>query len=258
MTDYAAPATPDSRHCCFFFDLDGTLADLQPSPEQVLVPPSIRASLACLHASGVPLAVVSGRRLSDLDRLLAPLILPAAGVHGAERRDSTGRIVRLEPDAGTLRRVGAVLARFCRQRAGLRLENKGTAFALHYRQAPEREGEARAFAEALARRHADLLTLQPGKCVYELKPQGASKGRAIEAFMACTPFKGRVPVFLGDDLTDEAGFQTVNRLGGLSIKVGHGPSAARWRLDSVAAVDRWLASVVATPDTSPSLLLQPE
>src|SRR5690606_20911989 len=111
---------------------------------------------------------------------------------------------------------------------------------LHFRLVPELEDVARDLAETFVRRYAEVLTLQPGKCVFELKPRGASKGEVIRAFMAEPPFNGRQPVFLGDDLTDEAGFAVVNALGGRSIKIGSGPTVAGERLASVAAVGEWL------------------
>jgi len=248
-----AQAALDPLRCAFFFDVDGTLAEIQPRPELVFIPPAILAALGRLQARGIPLAVISGRRLVDLDRLFAPLRLPAAGVHGAERRDAAGRQQRLPVDMAALERVRAELAQACAGHPDLYLENKDVAFALHYRLAPQLEETARRLAEDFTRRHADLLTLQPGKCVFELKPRGASKGEVIREFMGSPPFAGRRPVFVGDDLTDEAGFATVNELGGLSIKVGPGPTAALQRLDSVAAVGRWLGELLRALGEPPPL-----
>jgi len=126
---------------------------------------------------------------------------------------------------------------------GTELEAKGMAFALHYRQAMHHEDGIYALAQALEAKH-DELALQPGKCVVELKPRGISKGAAIDAFMQETPFAGRTPVFLGDDLTDEQGFKVVNRVGGVSIKVGLGDTQAQWRLDGVSAVHQWLEQMI--------------
>ncbi len=231
---------PQTRRCAFFFDVDGTLAEIQPRPELVTIPPRSLAALARLKADGNPVAVVSGRPISQLDALLAPLQLPAAGVHGAERRTASGELCHLALDQALLDEVQRELAQACAAHPGLSLENKGVAFALHFRLAPELEETARSLAEGFVARHSDLLALQPGKCVFELKPRGASKGEVIRTFMQESPFAGRIPVFLGDDLTDEAGFKTVNELGGITIKVGPGATEARHRLDSVAAVTAWL------------------
>lgn len=241
-----AQAALDPRCCAFFFDVDGTLAEIQPRPELVFIPATILEALGRLQAGGIPLALISGRRLADLDQLFEPLRLPAAGLHGAEQRDASGRYRQLPVDVQALARIQAELAQACAAYPQLYLENKGLAFALHFRLAPELESAARALAEDFARRHADLLTLQPGKCVFELKPRGASKGEVVRSFMQAAPFRGRRPVFVGDDLTDEAGFVAVNALGGHSIKVGAGPTAAMQRLDSVTAVGRWLGELLQT------------
>ncbi|WP_434457935.1 trehalose-phosphatase [Stutzerimonas urumqiensis] len=244
MTDLDAPPVLDIQRTALFLDLDGTLADLQLRPEAVFIPATTLDTLAALQSKGAQLAVVSGRRIDDIDRLLAPLRLPAAGIHGAERRDAEGRVERVSLDAGLLSAIEEELETACRELPGLRLESKGMAFALHYRGAPERKDDARRLAEACANRHADLLRLQPGKCVFELKPRSASKGAAIEAFMAQRPFAGRQAVFVGDDLTDEAAFPVVEGLGGLSIRVGPGDTCARYRLEGVADVARWLRGLL--------------
>lgn len=146
--------------------------------------------------------------MAELDLLASPYHFPLAGVHGAERRDihDQTHIVSL-PDALTQtlqKRLSAALADL----PGTELEAKGMAFALHYRQAPQHGDAVLALAQTVADAHPQLA-LQPGKCVVELKPKGINKGAAIAAFMAEAPFKGRTPVFLGDDLTDEAGFRVV-------------------------------------------------
>jgi len=241
----------DIRRCAFFFDVDGTLAHIQPRPELVFIPPRALAALEQLHACGIPVAVISGRPLSQLDALLAPLQLPAAGIHGAERRTVDGALQRLALDNEVFHAIEQALARACAEHPGLVLENKGVAFALHFRQAPELEDTARKLAEAFVERYAEVLALQPGKCVFELKPRGASKGEVIRAFMQEPPFLGRMPVFIGDDRTDEAGFEIVNQLGGLSIKVGDGPTLATQRLDSVDAVGAWLGTLLDGLDDLP-------
>ena len=117
------------------------------------------------------------------------------------------------------------------------------AFALHYRQAPLHEEAVFALAKTLIA-HYPQLAMQPGKCVVELKPSGIHKGAAIDAFMQTPPFLGKKPVFLGDDLTDEHGFKAVNKLGGISIKVGPGATQAMWRLAGVNDVYKWLEQLV--------------
>ena len=122
--------------------------------------------------------------------------------------------------------------------------SKGASVALHYRMAPHLEAAARAVVEKAAKAANGALEMQVGKMVFELKPAGCDKGKAIEEFMGTAPFAGRTPVFLGDDVTDEYGFRLVNQLQGHSIKIGSGPTDARWRLDNPAAAKAWLAAWV--------------
>lgn len=246
------------RRCAFFFDVDGTLAEIQPRPELVSIPPRSLIALEHLHLSGIPIAVISGRPLCQLDDLLLPLRLPAAGVHGAERRTTAGELRNLTLDAGVFNAIHQELEQACAQHPGLALENKTVAFALHYRLAPELENEARTLAETFAQRYSDVLALQPGKCVFELKPRGASKGEVIRTFMQESPFKGQIPVFVGDDLTDEAGFKVVNELGGISIKVGDGPTEATQRLESVGAVCDWLEGLLGALAEQPHNQSKPD
>jgi trehalose 6-phosphate phosphatase len=247
MNDFSLHSEADFDRWAFFFDVDGTLADIQPRPELVFIPEITLQALAGLQRRNPAVAVVSGRPLAQIDPLLRPLRLPAAGVHGAERRRADGELECLELDLAALDGVEEELQAACAAYPALRLENKRIAFALHYREAPELAAVARGIGESFAARYPRLLSLQPGKCVYELKPKGASKGEVIRRFMGEAPFVGRLPVFIGDDLTDESGFVVVNQLGGLSIKVGEGASAARQRLPSVAAVGAWIAALLTQP-----------
>ncbi|WP_315709058.1 trehalose-phosphatase [Brenneria uluponensis] len=240
MTDDMPVSPLHQDNYAFFFDLDGTLAEIKPTPEQVVIPSSVLHTLHALaEYSNGALALVSGRAVSELDNLLAPLTLPLAGVHGAERRDSLGQVHRITLPTGMLQALKERLTIAMSVFPGSKLESKGIAFALHYRQVPEYQQDILILAESLCRAYPQLM-LQPGKCVVELKPHGVDKGTAIGAFMQEHPFSGRIPVFIGDDLTDEAGFHQVNTLNGLSIKVGPGETAAHFRLNNVAAVHQWL------------------
>lgn len=227
----------------FFLDVDGTLLDIAEAPDRVHVPPRVVDVLARLAgAFGGAVALVSGRPIADLDRLLAPLRLPCAGLHGAERRDAAGAL-RLHRVDGALDAARAALASFCDAHPGTLLEDKGAALALHYRLAPAVEAEARRAVERVLGALGPAFALQQGKCVLEIKPAGASKARAIADFIAEAPFAGRVPVFAGDDVTDEDGFRVVNRLGGLSVRVGAvGRTAATAALGSVGEVLEWLSA----------------
>jgi len=227
----------------FFFDLDGTLADIKPHPDQVVIPADILRVLHQLSSNNHgALALISGRSMAELDQLARPYRFPLAGVHGAERRDIHGNahIVSL-PDS-LIQSLTVQLTAALEHLPGTELEAKGMAFALHYRQGPQHEAAITALATSIVAAHPQLA-LQPGKCVVEIKPRGINKGEAIKAFMTEAPFAGRTPVFIGDDLTDESGFSAVNQAGGVSIKVGQGETCAEWRLANVASVWQWVTEV---------------
>jgi trehalose 6-phosphate phosphatase len=236
------PALPPfQRHWAFFLDFDGTLVDIAATPDSVDPGPAEIGLLAKLmQATQGAVALVSGRSIARMDELFAPLVLPAAGQHGAERRDAQGRRHRHRFPAHALRPVAGGIRSFAARHRGLVFEDKGESVALHYRLAPELAGAAYEAVREAAAPLGDAVEVQTGKMVVELKPAGCDKGAAIETFMREPPFAGRVPVFLGDDVTDEHGFRVVNRLGGHSVKVGDGDSAARWRLENPAAARAWL------------------
>jgi trehalose 6-phosphate phosphatase len=227
----------------FFLDVDGTLLEYAEHPQQVRVEPGLLALLERLHdAVGGALALVSGRSVTDIDALFAPLRLPAAGQHGTERRAADGALRHVPASVESLGRAAAEIVRLTAAHEGLVFENKGMTLALHYRRAPTLralvEGEMRAIAGRLGER----FELQTGKFVAEIKPSGQDKGSAIAEFAGEAPFAGRRPVFIGDDLTDEPGFDVVNRAGGYSVKVGPGITRARWHLPDAAAVRGWISS----------------
>jgi trehalose 6-phosphate phosphatase len=229
-------------HWALFLDVDGTLLEIAETPTSVHVPEAVKRNLVelCTRLDGA-LALVSGRDIADLDRLFAPLRFCAAGVHGSERREPSGCISKLSVDPDHLGAAREVLARFAQDHRGLLLEDKKYGLALHYRLAPDLREPARQKMQEL---HASLgpeFILQAGKCVFELRPVAASKGIAISSFMKHAPFVDRIPIFLGDDVTDEDGFVVVNRMGGISIKVGAGAeTAARYHLPGVPEVIQWL------------------
>jgi trehalose 6-phosphate phosphatase len=238
------------RDSALFIDVDGTLLEIASHPDLVEVPPDLPRLLDRLAGErGGALALVSGRPIADLDRLFRYWHGAAAGLHGIERRRPDGS--RVESGAGPADRAAAAaldrlrpeLPALVRQHPGLWLEDKGRTLALHYRAVPEAASEISDRAERLLREQGDGLRLIPGKMVVEFQPRHYGKGGAIGAFMAEPPFRGRVPVFLGDDTTDEEGFAEVNRRGGVSIRVGAplATSAAAYRLPSVAAALDWLA-----------------
>lgn len=235
------PAPAD--HWALFLDVDGCLLDFADRPDAVAVPAALRTCLEALsrRLDGA-LALVSGRSLATLDALFGPLRLPAAGLHGLERRSGDGRLVEAPPPAPLLAKVRLGAQRVAAEHPGALVEDKGAAMALHWRQAPEAAEALRHFAEAaLPWLHG--YRLQPGDHVVELRPASADKGDAITAFMADAPFAGRTPVFAGDDLTDEHGFQVVDAMGGHSILVGRRKgSKARYGLQDPADLRAWIGT----------------
>ncbi|HEX5613074.1 MAG TPA: trehalose-phosphatase [Burkholderiales bacterium] len=242
---------PFSERWAFFLDVDGTLLEYAQSPQGVHVREDLLELLRRLQQrAAAAVALISGRSVADIDRLFAPLVFPVAGQHGTERRKADGSIRRHAPAVDALGRAAAELVRLTAAHSGLVLENKGITLALHYRLAPSLRPLAEREMRALAATLGDAFELQTGKFVVEVKPSGKDKGHAIADFMEEPPFRGRQPVFLGDDLTDEAGFEAVNRLGGHSIKVGPGITRARWRLFDASAVRRWLGEYLARSGAS--------
>ena len=236
------PPAPQ-RDWAYFLDVDGTLIDIAERPDAAHVDAALRDLVERLHGrGGVALALISGRALADVDRLLSGLQLPLAGQHGLERRDAAGRLHRHAGApaaiAYVLKRLAPVLARH----PALLLEDKGLSLALHYRQGPQLAGYLHRLLPRLVAEAGGGLSLQKGKRVLEVKPGGIDKGTAIDDFLREPPFRDRRPVFIGDDVTDEHGFAMVNRLRGVSVKVGRGESCARYRLQDVQAVRDWLAT----------------
>jgi trehalose 6-phosphate phosphatase len=244
-----------------FLDVDGTLLEIAAAPQAVSVPNDLRERLRALFlASGGAVALVSGRAITDLDALFAPLTLPSAGLHGFEHRSASGAYRRRPlPSAAALESARAAMLDIAARHAGLLVEDKRFALALHFRGAPQLEGVAVGAMRTLAARAAGELEVQRGKMVVELRPAGATKGEAVAAFLGEPPFAGRQPVFIGDDLTDEPAFELVNRRQGLSVLVG-GPraTAARARLPDVAAVRGWLAQLQAEPEAALQQLSGPQ
>src|SRR5438270_3758605 len=232
---------PFKPNWAFFLDIDGTLLEIAATPKAVhTVKADCRLVAALYDKAGGALALVSGRSLAMIDELFAPLRLPAAGQHGVERRDGRGRVHKPRVSSDVLGRAAETIRAFAERHAGLVFENKGYSMALHYRLAPHLARAAHAVVREAARVLGEGVEVQRGKMVAELKPAGHDKGRAIEAFMREKPFAVRVPVFLGDDLTDEHGFRVVQELGGHAVKVGSGATTARFRLANPAAARAWL------------------
>ena len=234
--------------CALFLDVDGTLIDLAETPSAVKVDMALLELIGQLsRTSGGALALISGRSISDLEELLGLKRIPLAGQHGLERRDAAGRLWIHAAAPGAKCTIKEALAPVLARHSGLLLEDKGLTLALHYRQAPRLAAYVHRIMARLMREAGGELELQKGKRVLEIKPAGIDKGTAVAEYLLESPFRGRRPVFIGDDLNDEHGFAEVNRMGGISIKVGSGSSCASYRLPDVAAVRNWLNEGLKEP-----------
>ena len=231
-----------ARDAAVFLDIDGTLLGFKDRPEDVVADSGLLDLLERLReATGGALALNSGRRLTDIDRIVAPLVLTAAGTHGAELRLPDGGMRAVA--ANTLDAVREPLRGFVEAHPGAMLEDKGAAIGLHYRLAPTMGELIVGFLDELLPPHG--LEVQHGKLVADVKSPTSDKGRAITALMGHPPFAGRTPLFIGDDLTDEKGFAVVNAVGGVSVKVGEGQSCAGERLAGLEAVRAYLEALLA-------------
>jgi len=254
MTDALPQDALDPAKTAFFLDCDGTLAEIVDRPDGAFVAPAIVDCVRTLHAAtGGALAVVSGRSIAQLDVMLSPLILPVAGVHGIERRDAAGTIFRPEFDAQAVLQIAAELDAFAARHEGLVSEVKSASAAIHYRMRPELEPQALSLMADIADRHADFRLLR-GKMVAELSASHRTKGDAVDDFMREAPFAGRLPVFVGDDVTDEDGFAAVARLGGMGIKIGAGTTSATHRVATIADFHDWLHRLCRSWTGTPSAL----
>jgi trehalose 6-phosphate phosphatase len=232
--------------CAVLLDIDGTLLDLAPTPREVWVPPGLAKTLSQLHemTSGA-LALVSGRSLNDIDLIFAPEQFPAVGGHGAEMRisaDSEAVAVHAPPMDKELKRRLAAIAKLS---PGILLEDKGYSLALHYRLAPHAE---KAIYEAVSLIRADLpdapIEVLPGKCVCEIKHSGFTKATGVRELMAHEPFRGRRPIFIGDDVTDESVFAIMPDFDGLAFSVGRRAQRVAGHFDEPRDVRAWLAHLV--------------
>jgi trehalose 6-phosphate phosphatase len=239
---------PPSDGWALFLDVDGTLLEIAPTPEAVRVPPGLPELLARLSRRfGGSLAIVSGRCIAEIDQMFHPFRFPAAGIHGIELRDARGELHYAGLRDVDLDWARAELLRFIRHHPGLILEDKGRALALHFRQVPELENEVLAVLGRVLPQLPAEAHLQPGHCVVEIKSAVADKRTAIRRLLEEPPFAGRVPVFVGDDVTDHEGLAYVESAGGHAVFVGPAPRHVKGWLPDPAAVRAWLGTLADAP-----------
>ena len=229
---------------CLFLDVDGTLLELAEHPQAVAVEAHLVPLIERLRAAAQgAVALVSGRTIADLDGLFGTSDLPVAGLHGCERRDAQGHMHVAPVAREQLADVRAGLERLVKRHQGLMLEDKGAGVALHFLKAPQLEHELRAEVALLAAPLVPRFTVLGGHAVLEVKPAAHTKDSAVTAYMQEEPFRGRLPIFIGDDQTDYDGFAAVRREKGMAIAVGPRVTSEYW-LPGPAAVHRWLEQLV--------------
>jgi trehalose 6-phosphate phosphatase len=241
------PSIDNLGQYCIFLDLDGTLVDIEDRPDDVSVDPATLRFIERLRDHvGRALAIISGRDIHVIDRLLYPLVLPVAGVHGLQRRDAAGRLHSPTIDQSAVEAIAALVESAFLSEPGVVIERKTGAVAIHYRLRPDFEKRCRAVAQKIVSDRADL-NLISGKMVCEIRLHGNNKGGVISSFLEERPFKGRRPIFAGDDVTDEAGFLSVNDCGGISIKIGEDLTAARYRAANILELRNWFDGLITPP-----------
>src|SRR5450432_876102 len=240
---------PHLGECALLLDIDGTLLDLAPTPREVWVPPGLAKTMnRLLQRTSGALALVSGRSLNDIDLIFAPEQFPAVGGHGAEMRLSTDNesvATHAPPMDKELKRRLAAIARLS---PGILLEDKGYSLALHYRLAPHAE---KAIYAAVSLIRADLpnapIEVLPGKCVCEIKHSGFDKASGVRELMTHEPFRGRLPIFIGDDVTDDPVFAIMPDIDGLAFSVGRRAKGVAGHFDEPRDVRAWLAHLLDDP-----------
>lgn len=247
MNEISEILPTDLRPWALFLDIDGTLIDIAETPDRVFVPYELPEQLAELSSrlEGA-LALVSGRSIESIDKLFDPYRFPAAGLHGTEIRSrGNGEIDRGILDEWRLDGARQELNDLARNWPGMIVEDKGIAIAVHYRQAPEAFSQVDARIGTLLEQIGSGWVRQDGKMVVEIHPGESNKGTAAAKLMNVTPFSGRIPIAIGDDLTDERMFEYVNKAGGRSIKVGTSTDAslATFQVDSARTIRHWISQL---------------
>lgn len=207
-----------NHNSALFLDIDGTLIDLAATPQSVQVPLALPAELRQTQAKlEGALAILSGRKLADIDLLLGPG-LPCASEHGAMLRNASGGLTQKVQRLAAYDKWLKILQAEIVDMPGVLIEEKEYSLVVHYRQAPQYEAELSQLVDHLVGSSDDAV-LMLAHCAFELKPRGGSKADALGWFMKQPPFAGRIPVFIGDDITDEPAIEKAIELGGIGLHV---------------------------------------
>jgi len=245
------------RRSALFLDFDGTLVEIAPTPEQVVVPPGLPDLLVHLYRQlGGAVAIVTGRPLAQTDRLLQPFTASAAGEHGVSVRYDDGTLEEVPIGIAVPPAWRSALEAAAERWPGVRVEEKPHGVTVHYRLAPERSDEVWRLVRTLVPPNHPWFRLLPAREAVEVSLRSVSKGLAVERLMAHQPFRGRRPIFVGDDITDEAGMSMARRFGGLGLRVGDvfggDPAQVRaWLMQAAERLDAHPPSAPPSDGVSP-------
>ncbi|MBV9655106.1 MAG: trehalose-phosphatase [Acetobacteraceae bacterium] len=234
---------PPVDRSALLLDLDGTLVDIAPRPEAVVIDETLPAALLALRKRlGDALAIVSGRPIEQIDALLPDIPFAVAGEHGGAIRHAPNqqiaRSILPTPPSDWI----AAATRIVRACPGTRVESKAHGFVLHYREAPQFGAMLRDTMEPLLA-GSEHFVIMPARKAWEIKPRGADKGVAVSALMQSPPFAGRVPIYIGDDVTDEDGIAAAEQLGGTGLRVPE-------RFETASGVRAWLSRAAASAEAA--------
>ena len=218
---------------CLFLDIDGTISEFNPDPSLSFISIETLEQLNHIQEHKIPIAAITGRSIQDAIRLFNPLELPIAGTHGLEIRFSDKHMLQSPMNSSNFQQIYQEIEAACALYPKLRIERKKYAVAIHFREYPELAPFARQVSDRVLSKYPELK-LSTGKCVYELILAQADKGKAIEQIYIHNKLNQFTPIFMGDDRTDESGFQKINQMGGISIKVGEGETCAQYRFKNVS------------------------
>ncbi|PTV45392.1 trehalose-phosphatase [Acinetobacter pittii] len=217
---------------CLFLDIDGTLAPFQINPEHSFIPQTTLDVIKKIIKLNIPVIAVTGRDVDTASKLLHPIEVPIAGLHGLDIYFDSGNYIRPDLSSINFKKLKQDIIKTCEKYPELLIEDKEYSIALHYRKNPNLENNAINIIKRINLNYPQLK-INRGKFVVELIPNQADKGRAIETILNHLDLPAVLPIFIGDDLTDESGFTYINQQSGLSIKVGPGETQAKYRLKDI-------------------------
>lgn len=241
----------DVRNYALFLDCDGTLLDIAPTPNEVVVPGKLVETLVRIYKGlGGALAILTGRQLAEIDTLMKPAMFVGSGVHGGELRTTTGGAIARVATSLPAPLVEEVIRR-AQKLPGIIAEPKGPGLAVHYRLAPHLKDALEAELRGLLSQYPEGLVLCHGRKLFEIIPAGHSKGTALETLLGLPEFAGRSPIMIGDDMGDIPAFAAARRHGGVGLRVAGEQFGEDVELESPQRVFAWLTQFADLLEKAP-------